>query len=74
MWDVTLRVCSAEDLVVLKAFADRDQDRADLVGISRRRGREMNWDAVTERLQPLAEAKDEPAILDRVTALRREYA
>lgn len=38
---VQLRVCTAEDLFVLKAFADRPQDRADILGIARRSGREL---------------------------------
>lgn len=71
---VALRICTAEDLMVLKAFADRLQDRADIASIARRRGRELDWDAVVERLAPLIEAKGEPAILDDVLALRTEFA
>lgn len=69
---VVLRICSAEDLFVLKAFADRPQDRADLVGIARRRGRVLDWPAVLQRLAPLVEAKEAPEILDRVRALQDE--
>lgn len=69
---VVLRICSAEDLMVLKAFADRAQDRADIIGIARRRGDFLDWDAILERLTPLAEAKEEPAILETVRALRKE--
>ncbi|MGQ0813777.1 MAG: nucleotidyl transferase AbiEii/AbiGii toxin family protein [Gemmatimonadota bacterium] len=69
-----LRICTAEDLFVLKAFANRAQDRADLIGIARRRGRELDWDAIVERLAPLAEAKEEPAILAGVRRLRAEYS
>ena len=71
---VRLRICSAEDLFVLKAFADRPQDRADIIGIARRRGRGLDWPAIVERLAPLAEAKDAPDILDRVESLRREFS
>lgn len=71
--NVALRICSAEDLFVLKAFADRDQDRADILGIARRRGRQLDWDAVLTRLTPLVEAKEELTILERVRALRAEY-
>lgn len=70
---VALRICSAEDLFVLKAFADRLQDRADVEGIARRRGRELGWDAILARLTPLAETKGEPGILDRVRALREQF-
>ena len=71
---VALRICSAEDLLVLKAFADRLQDPADVQGIARRRGRQLGWDAVIERLTPLAEAKSDPSILEAVRALRAQYA
>jgi hypothetical protein len=70
---VTLRICCAEDLFVLKAFADREQDRADLLGIARRRGVQLEWDAIIERLTPLAETKEEPGIIATVRRLRREF-
>ena len=70
---VALRICSAEDLLVLKAFADRLQDRADVAGIARRRGRALDWDAVITRLTPLAETKGDPAILNGVRALRAQF-
>jgi hypothetical protein len=71
---VALRICSAEDLFVLKAFADRPQDQADTLSIARRSGRALDWGAVEARLAPLAQEKGEPAILDRVRALRRDFA
>jgi hypothetical protein len=70
---VALRICSAEDLLVLKAFADRLQDRADVAGIARRRGRTLDWDAILARLAPLAETKGDRAILESVRALRAEF-
>jgi hypothetical protein len=70
---IALRICSGEDLLVLKAFADRLQDRADLVGIALRRGRRLDWDAIIARLTPLAETKGDPGILERVQTLREQY-
>ena len=70
---VELRVCNAEDLFVLKAFADRLQDRADLLGMARRRGNHLDWNAILERLSPLVDAKGEPAILENVRELRRNF-
>jgi hypothetical protein len=67
---VVLRICSPEDLVVLKAFADRLQDRADVAGIAQRHGRRLDWDAVLKRLTPLAETKGDAAILQGVRELR----
>ena len=71
---IRLRICSAEDLFVLKAFADRPQDRADIIGIARRRGRVLDWPAVVAGLAPLAAAKEAPDLLDRVESLRREFS
>lgn len=70
---VVLRLCSGEDLLVLKAFADRLQDRADLAGIAQRRGRNLDWDAAIARLTPLAETKGDAGILERVLALREQF-
>lgn len=70
---VALRICSAEDLLVLKAFADRLQDRADVASMARRRGRRLDWDAIVSRLTPLAETKGDPGILEGVQALRQQF-
>lgn len=70
---IALRICSGEDLFVLKAFADRLQDRADLAGIAQRRGRALDWDAIVARLTPLAETKGDAGILERVRALRERW-
>lgn len=60
--------------LVLKAFADRPRDQADVLSIARRSGRSVDWGAVEARLAPLTQAKGEPAILDRIRALRRDFA
>ncbi len=70
---VALRICLGEDLLVLKAFADRLQDRADVAGIARRHGRGLDWDAIIGRLTPLAETKGDPGILKAVRALREQF-
>ncbi len=66
-----LRTCSAEDLVVMKAFADRERDWADVEGIIVRQGGKLDWVYVEEQLAPLSEAKESPEILDRLNLLRR---
>ncbi len=55
----TIRTCSAEDLVVLKAFADRPQDWIDIEGIIVRQGPALQRSAVLEELKPLLELKEE---------------
>lgn len=62
---ISLRTCSAEDLAVLKAFADRTQDWADIEGILLRQGASLERAAVRTRLAPLAELKEAPHILAR---------
>ncbi len=66
--DVPLRTCSAEDLIVLKAFADRPKDWVDVDGIIIRQARTIDWTYVRTQLAPLAELKEDPEIVDRLDA------
>jgi len=67
-----LVTCSAEDLVVLKAFADRERDWGDIQGVLVRQGRGLDWDRIRRCLAPLAELKGTPEVLERLERLRRE--
>ncbi len=66
---IRLRICTAEDLVVMKAFAGRDQDWIDLKGIIARQP-SLNWSQIESDLQPLLELNYEPERLKRLQALR----
>lgn len=66
----SLRTASAEDIVVLKAFADRAQDWADIEGILISQNAKLNWQQVEHELTPLCELKEAPEILDRLRRLR----
>ena len=68
--EVRLNTCSAEDLVVLKAFADRSRDWADIEGIVLRTGARLDWAMIEAELQPLCEVKEAPDILARLRTLR----
>jgi hypothetical protein len=69
--EARLRLCTAEDLIVMKAFADRPQDRLDLSGILVRQGTEaLDWHYIWECLTPLAAAKESPAILSHLQSLQ----
>jgi len=68
--DATLITCSAEDLVVLKAFASRNKDWADIEGIMIRQGVRLDWKYIFENLAPLCELKNAPEILDKLQELR----
>ncbi len=65
----TIRTCSAEDLVVLKAFASRPQDWIDVEQVIIRQGERLNRTLIIEELTPLAELKEEPQILEHVQTL-----
>ncbi len=65
-------LCSAEDLVVMQVFADRDGDWADVrVILIRSQGR-LEWNYVWEQLRPLCAAKENPGIMDKLRILTDE--
>jgi nucleotidyltransferase AbiEii toxin of type IV toxin-antitoxin system len=70
---IRLRTCSAEDLIVLKAFAGRGQDWVDVERIIVRQTGKLDWNYIREQLQPLAELKEAPEILDQLEARRIEF-
>ena len=69
-WEIgdgaTLRTCSAEDLLVMKCFAARDKDWADVTSVLERQGNRLDLNLVREELQPLVAAKEEPDILEQL--------
>ncbi len=69
----SLRTCSAEDLIIFKLFAFRQRDLVDVESVAALRGRSLDWTCVTENLSPLAEAKEEPAIMSALARLQATY-
>ncbi|HET8782176.1 MAG TPA: nucleotidyl transferase AbiEii/AbiGii toxin family protein [Pyrinomonadaceae bacterium] len=68
---IALRICSAEDLIVLKSFANRAQDWQDVSSVVTRQGvQNLDWDYITSSLDPLVAVKEEPQILERLENLR----
>lgn len=63
---LTLTTCSAEDLIVHKAFAARDLDWADVQNVVMRHGRKLNVEQIWAELRPLVELKEEPEILAKL--------
>jgi hypothetical protein len=62
-----IRTCSAEDLIVLKAFANRPQDWLDIESVLARQSRQsLSLELVFEELDPLLELKNEPEIGTRL--------
>ena len=66
---VTIRTCSAEDLVVMKAFAGRDRDWLDIRGIIDRQAGSLDHELILSELGPLLELKEDPEGGDRLRAL-----
>jgi hypothetical protein len=68
---LSIRTCSAEDLLVLKLFASRPMDVRDAETVALRQHGQLEWDYVEEQLRPLAEFKDDAAILETLMRLRK---
>lgn len=69
--NVSLRTCSAEDLIVFKAFADRPKDWVDVEGILIRQSPSLDWSYIRRMLAELAELKEAPELVDKLERLRR---
>jgi hypothetical protein len=69
---VVLRTCSAEDLVVMKAFAGRDQDWLDIQGVVLRQAGRLDTAAVMRELEPLLTLEEDPTAGVRLRALLEE--
>jgi hypothetical protein len=71
--EALLRTCSAEDLVVLKAFASRPKDWIDLEGIIIRQRVKLDWDYIFQQIGPLAELRESPELIDELQRRRLEF-
>jgi hypothetical protein len=70
--DHPLRTCSAEDLIVLKAFAARPKDWVDVEGVLIRQAGKLDWPYIQTHLAPLAELKGFPGIVAELERRRFE--
>ena len=70
--DIPLRTCSAECLIVLKAFAARPKDWLDVEGIIIRQTGRLDWTYIRRQLLPLVELKEAPEIMDELERRRRD--
>jgi len=69
---VSLITCSAEDLVVLKAFAGRPRDWNAIEGVLICQTANLDWAYINEQLLPLCELKEDPDTPVRLEQLRRQ--
>lgn len=66
---ISLLTCSAEDLIVLKAFADRPRDWGDVETIVTRQQGRLDWDYICRQLESLCEPTGTSDIVDHVRRL-----
>lgn len=69
---IRLLTASAEDLIVMKAFASRPRSLVDLEGILNRQHGQIDWAYVEMHLCPLLELKWGPEILQRLARIREQ--
>lgn len=67
---IVIRTCSPEDLIVMKLFSGRPLDLRDAEAVAVRNQTKLDWKLIEEELAPLAEVKDDPAILRELARLR----
>jgi hypothetical protein len=65
----SLLTCSAEDLIVYKAFAARDKDWLDIDGVAVRQAGRLRRDIIWRELNPLLELKESPETAARLRAV-----
>lgn len=70
---VKLRTCSAEDLIVMKAFAGREQDWVDVSSIIIRQAEKLDWDYIWRQLKPLAGLKDDANTIQELERRRTQF-
>jgi hypothetical protein len=66
---LSLLTCTAEDLIVMKAFADRSRDWADIETIIIRQGNQLDWIAINRELDVLCTLKPSAGIPDHLNQL-----
>lgn len=67
---VSLKTCSAEDLIVFKAFANRLKDWGDVEGVVSVQ-KKLDWTYIYSHLNPLAELKGEEEIITTLEKVRK---
>ncbi len=72
--DRLLRTCSAEDLVILKAFAGRPQDWLDVESIIVRQAGKLDWGLVYSELEELSALKEGPDAAGTLRDLQKRLA
>ncbi len=70
--DAELVTCCAEDLIVTKAFAGREQDWIDIHGVVVRQGENVDRELIFRELTPLLELKEDASAAERLRKIFTE--
>lgn len=70
--DISLKICNAENLIVLEAFAARDRDWVDVSTIIIKQDN-LDWNYVIDQLTPLVELKEVREIFEKLKDLRIKF-
>ena len=70
---LSLKTCSAEDLIIYKAFADRRKDWADVESILMRQNNKIDIEYINKHLIPLVELKENPQILTTLKEIQSQF-
>jgi len=65
-----IRLCSAEDLIVMKMFASRETDLRDVRSVIVRQNARLDWPYIERNLADLAEVRDDVDLLPRLREIR----
>ncbi len=71
--DVAVRVCTAEDLIVHKAIANREQDWIDIQGVLIRQHGKLDQGYIMHWLREFTEELESPEILTRYRQLQARH-
>lgn len=69
---VAVRVCTPEDLILMKIASDRDRDRGDVQALVRKRLPTLDHAYLEPRIEELASLLERPDIRDRWRAWKRQ--
>lgn len=72
--DCVLITCSAADLIVMKAFAGRDQDWADVRNVAASQWDAVNWEAIEHNLETICEMGENYTSIPRFHAIKQDLA
>ena len=70
----SLRVCSPEDLIVLKIIALRPQDQFDVIGIVQKQSDVLDYAYITKWLKDFEKLIDDSTLVREFTRIKEKYA